>query len=70
MLSTTAEPECPQRPFVISCTMTEPAGAELTADCTPAPKTTKALARATIHSAADRVKADGSTVRANLPAVY
>jgi hypothetical protein len=71
MHSTTAEPECPQRPFVISCTMTEPAGAErAVADGTPAPKTTKAMARATIHSAADRVKAYWSTVRANSPAVH
>jgi hypothetical protein len=71
MLSTTAEPECPQRPFVISCTMTEPAGGEVTVDeGTPTRTTINALAHATIHSAADRVKAYDPTARAISPAVH
>jgi hypothetical protein len=82
MLSTTVEPECRQRPFVISYAMTGPRSG-LTADivglCTaigtgaggaPAREATKLLAHATIHPAADRVEAYGATARANSPAVH
>ena len=67
MLSTTVEPECRQRPFVISYAMTGPRGgvaADIAprtaigrADDAPAREATKALAHATIHPAADRVEA-------------
>ena len=71
MLSTTVEPECQQRPFVISCVTTEPLGGlAAAAEDTPAREATKVLAHSTIHPAADRVDAYGATARANSPAVH
>lgn len=71
MLSTTVEPECRHRPFVVSYAMTglgsgEAAGAE-DARVREASKT---LAQATIHPVVDRVATYGATVRANSPAVH
>ena len=82
MLSTTVEPECRQRPFVISYAMTGPRSG-VAAD-TVGPRTAiavgagdaperiapKILERSTIHPAADRVDAHGATARANSPAVH
>jgi len=82
MLSTTVEPECRQRPFVVSYAMTGPRRGvaadtvgsrttiEAAADGAPAREATKVLAHATIHPAADRVDAYGATARANSPAVH
>jgi hypothetical protein len=71
MLSTTVEPECRQRPFVVSYAMTGPGSGEAApAEGAPARKATKVLAHATIHPAADRVDAYGATARANSPAVH
>jgi hypothetical protein len=71
MLSTTVEPECRQRPFVISYAMTGPrGGVAAAAEDAPPREATKVLAHATIHPAADRVDAYGATARANSPAVH
>jgi hypothetical protein len=71
MLSTTVEPECRQRPFVVSYAMTGP-GSDEVAAAVDAPEriAPKVLAHATIHPAADRVEAYGATARANSPAVH
>ena len=82
MLSTTVEPECRQRPFVISCAMAGPRSG-VAAD-TVGPRTAigagagdaperiapKVLEHTTIHPAADRVEAYGATAPANSPAVH
>jgi hypothetical protein len=70
MLSTTVEPECPQRPFIMSYAMIEPRSEAAAADGAPAREATKVLAHAIIHPAADRVATYGATVRANSPAVH
>jgi hypothetical protein len=71
MLSTTVEPECRQRPFVVSYAMTGPGSGEAAAaEDAPVREASKALAHATIHPAADRVATYGATVRANSPAVH
>ena len=82
MLSTTVEPECRQRPFVISYAMTGPRGGvaadivgprtAIAAGAGDAPEriAAKVLAHGTIHPAADRVDAFGATARANSPAVH
>jgi hypothetical protein len=70
MLSKTVEPECRQRPFVMSCVMTEPRSEAVAADGAPARVATKVLAHATIQPAPDRVKAYGAAARANSPAVH
>ena len=71
MLSTTVEPECRQRPFVVSYAMTGPGSGEAAAaDGAPARAATKFLAHNTIHPATDRVDAYGATARANSPAVH
>jgi hypothetical protein len=70
MLSTTVEPECRQRPFVISYVMTWPRSEAAAADCARAREATKGLAYAAIHPAADRVDAYGATAPANSPAVH
>ena len=73
MRSATVEPECRQRPFVISCATTEPRGgmaAGAAAEDAPAREATKVLAHATIHPAADRVEAYGTTARAISSAVH
>jgi hypothetical protein len=71
MLSTTVEPECRQRPLVMSYATTEPrSGEAAAADGAPAREATKVLAHDTIHPATDRVDAYGATARANSPAVH
>ena|ERR1700722_1139183 len=71
MLSMTVEPECRQRPFVVSYAMTGPGSGEVAAaDDAPVREASKSLAQATIHPAADRVDAYGATARANSPAVH
>ena len=71
MLSTTVEPECRQRPFVISCAMTGPGSGEVAAaKDAPVREASKALVQATIHPAVDQVATYGATVRANSPAVH
>ena len=82
MLSTTVEPECRQRPFVVSYAMTGPrsgVAADIVgprtaigagADGAPERGVPNALAHGTIHPAADRVDAYGATARANSPAVH
>jgi hypothetical protein len=71
MLSTTVEPECRQRPFVVSYAMIGPgSGSAAPAKDAPVRKASKALAQATIHPAVDRVATYGDTVRANSPAVH
>ena len=72
MLSTTVEPECRQRPFVISRAMAGPrSGVAAAAKDVPVPEATKALGHATIHPAAVRVEAYGATTeRADSPAVH
>jgi hypothetical protein len=82
MLSTTVEPECRQRPFVVSYAMTGPRGGvtadtvgsrttiEAAADGAPAREATKVLAHNTIHPETDRVDAYGAAARANSPAVH
>jgi hypothetical protein len=70
MLSTTVEPECRQRPFVISYAPTEPLSEAAAADCALAREATKGLARAAIHPAADRVEVYGAAARAISPAVH
>jgi len=70
MLSTTVEPECLQRPFVMPYAMTGPRTGEAAADSTPTREATKVLAHATIHPAADRVEAYGATARAISTAVH
>jgi hypothetical protein len=69
MLSTTVEPECRRRPFIMSYAMTEPRSEAVAADGAPARKAIKVLAHATIQPAADRVKARGAAARAISPAV-
>ena len=70
MLSMTVEPECRQRPFVISYAMTGPGSGEVVAaEHAPVREASKTLAQATIHPAADRVYAFGDK-RANSPAVH
>jgi hypothetical protein len=80
MLSTTVEPECRQRPFVMSYALTGPRSVAAdtvgprtaigaAADCALAREATKALAHATIQPAADRVEGYGATARAISPAV-
>jgi hypothetical protein len=69
MLSTTVEPECPQRPFIMSYTMIEPRSDAAAADGALAREATKVLAHATIQPASDRVEVYGATVRAISPAV-
>jgi hypothetical protein len=82
MLSTTVEPECRQRPFVVSYAMTGPRGGvaadtvgsrttiEAAADGAPAREVTKVLVHNTIHPATDRVGAYGAAARAKSPAVH
>ena len=71
MLSTTVEPECRQRPFVISYAMTGPGSGEVAAaEDAPVREASKALAQDTIHPAAARVATYGATIRANSPAVH
>jgi hypothetical protein len=71
MLSMTVEPECRQRPFVVSCTMTEPpSGVVAAAEHAPVREASKPLAQAIIHPTADRVDAYGATARVNSPAVH
>jgi len=71
MLSTTVEPECRQRPFVISYAMTGPGSAvAAAAEDAPVREASKALAQDTIHPAAARVATYGATIRANSPAVH
>jgi len=71
MLSTTVEPECRQRPFVVSYAMTGPGSGEIAAaDGAPAREATKVFAHNIIHPAADRVDAYGATARANSPAAH
>lgn len=82
MLSTTVEPECRQRPFVISYAMAGPRSGvaantvgprtAIAAGAGDAPEreATKVLAHAIIHPAADRVAAYGAAARANSPAVH
>ena len=71
MLSTTVEPECPQRPFVVSYAMAGPRSGEVAAaKDAPVQEATKVLGHATIHPAAVRVEAYGATARANSPAVH
>ena len=71
MLSTTVEPECRQRPFVVSYAMTGPGSGEIAAaKDARVREASKALAHATIHPAADRVEAYGTTARAHSPAVH
>jgi hypothetical protein len=70
MLSTTVEPECRQRPLVMSCAMTESRiGEGAAADQAPEREAANVLAHATIHPRPDRVAAYGITARANSPAV-
>jgi hypothetical protein len=70
MLSTTVEPECRQRPLVVSHAMTGPGSGVAAADNdAPVREASKALVHATIHPAADRVDAFGDQ-RANSPAVH
>jgi hypothetical protein len=82
MLSTTVEPKCRRRPFVMSYAMTWP-GSWTAADTAGSPTTIEAGARrtpertapkvlvySTIHPEADRVEAYCSTVPANSPAVH
>ena len=82
MLSTTVEPECRQRPFVMSYTMTgpgsgsaadtagSPTAIEAAAGHAPERIALKVLAHSTIHPESDRVDAHGATARANSPAVH
>jgi hypothetical protein len=71
MLSTTVEPECRQRPFVISYAMTGPrSGVATAAKDAPVLGATKVMGHATIHPVAVRVEAYGATARANSPAVH
>jgi hypothetical protein len=71
MLSTTVEPECRQRPFVVSYAMTGPGSGEVAAaENAPVREASKVLAHATIHPAADRVEAYGAAAWANSPAVH
>jgi len=71
MLSTTVEPECRPRPFVVSYAMTGPRGGEVAAAYgAPERGAPNALVHSTIHPAADRVDAYGATARANSPAVH
>jgi hypothetical protein len=81
MLSTTVEPECPRRPFIMSYAMTGPGsysaahtvGSRTTigaaAGGAPARESTKVLAHNTIHPAADRVEVYGAAARAIWPVV-
>jgi hypothetical protein len=71
MLSTTVEPECRQRPFVVSYAMTGPGSGEVAAaDDVPVREASKAFAQGIIHPAAGRADAYGATARANSPAVH
>ena len=69
MLSTTVEPECRRRPFIMSYAMTEPRSEPAAADGAPAREATTVLAHAAIHPETDRVEAIGAIARANSPAV-
>ena len=81
MLSMTVEPECRQRPFVMSGAMTWPrrcsaadaAGSRATIEAAagdaPERIAPKFLAHSIIHPAADRIDAYGAAARANSPAV-
>src|ERR1700730_4454723 len=70
MLSTTVEPECRQRPLVMSyATPPRRSGAAAAADGAPAREAIKVLAHTTIPPAAERVDAPGAIARANSPAV-
>jgi hypothetical protein len=70
MLSTTVEPECRQRPFVVSYAMTGPGSGEAAAaEYAPVREASKALAHTAIHPATDRVGGFGDQ-RANSPAVH
>jgi hypothetical protein len=70
MLSTTVEPECLQRPFVVSYAMIGPASdAVAVADGASAWEAREVLAHNTIHPPADRAEPYGATARANSPAV-
>jgi hypothetical protein len=71
MLSTTVEPECRQRPFVMSYAVTESGSGEVAAaDQAPEREVANVLAHATIHPRADRVAVYGTIARANSPAVH
>jgi hypothetical protein len=71
MLSTTVEPECRQRPFVISYAIGGPgSGVVAPANDAPVREASKALAETAIHPAVDRVATYGATVPANSPAVH
>src|SRR3984957_5445328 len=68
MLSTTVEPECRQRPFVVSYAMTGPGSGQVAAaDDARVREASKVPAHSTIHPVADRVEAYGATARANSP---
>ena len=71
MLSTTVEPECPQRHggYSAAHTVDPHTAIGAAADCALAREATKALAHATIQPAADRVDVYGATARAISPAV-
>jgi hypothetical protein len=70
MLSTTVEPECRQRPFVVSYAMTGPGSGEAApAEDAPVREASKALVQATIYPDADCVDAFGDK-RANSPVVH
>jgi hypothetical protein len=83
MLSTTVEPECRQRPFVISCAMAGPrsgVAADIvgprtaigaSAGDTPERVARKVLAHRTIHPEADHLyTCSATTERADSPAVH
>lgn len=56
MLSTTVEPECRQRPFVMSYALPEQRSEAAAADCALAREATKVLAHAAIHPSASASK--------------
>ena len=71
MLSTTVEPECRQRPFVVSYAMTGAGSGEAAATEDAAVRDMpKTLVHNTIHPAVDRVEAYGTTARTISPAVH
>jgi len=82
MLSTTVEPECRQRPFVMSYAMTWPvsrsaadtAGSHTTIEAgavdAPGRVMPEVLAHSIIHPEADRIEVYGGTVRAHSAAVH
>jgi hypothetical protein len=71
MLSTTVEPECPQRPVGYSAAHTVGSWTTIGAAAggALAREATKALTRATIQPSADRVEVYGVAARAISPAV-